>query len=251
MFFGKRLKRKYREKLKKIKNRYSKRIGDEQNKYISILSHEIKTPLLAQKRSLELLLEGKFDRVENKQKEILEEIIASNDFLLDVAYNAIFLAKYDNEQPQLNLEKINIVEQIEDACEAIKNQAANKQQNIIFHPGETKEIKLEADRKLIKKIITNLLSGCASCGFENSDIEISVFENNNSISFLAKNKSIYMTKEKINSLFEEKENLRDFNQLGMNLNLNIAKKLIKAHNWNIVATSDTDNSSTFGFVVKK
>ena len=37
----------------------------------------------------------------------------------------------------------------------------------------------------------------------------------------------------------------------MNLNLNIAKKLIKAHNWDIIAESDVDNSSVFGFVVRK
>ena len=61
-----------------------------------------------------------------------------------------------------------------------------------------------------------------------------------------------MTKEKIDSLFSEnKENLCDFNQLGMSLNLNIAKKLIKAHNWNMIAKSKKDTSSTFGFVIQK
>ena len=37
----------------------------------------------------------------------------------------------------------------------------------------------------------------------------------------------------------------------MSLNLNIAKKLIKAHNWEIVAKSKKDNSTVFGFVAKK
>ena len=60
-----------------------------------------------------------------------------------------------------------------------------------------------------------------------------------------------MTKEKINSLLKDKENLKDFNQLGMNLNLNIAQKLITAHNWSVIANSNKDNSSTFGFVVNK
>jgi light-regulated signal transduction histidine kinase (bacteriophytochrome) len=76
-------------------------------------------------------------------------------------------------------------------------------------------------------------------------------ENKNKIAFQAKNKSIYMTKEKINSLLKDKENVKDFNQLGANLNLNIAQKLITAHSWDVIANSDRDNSSTFGFVVKK
>jgi len=59
-----------------------------------------------------------------------------------------------------------------------------------------------------------------------------------------------MTKEKLKTLFEEK-NTKDFNQLGLNLNLNIAKQLINAHNWDIIAESKKNNSASFGFIAKK
>ena len=60
-----------------------------------------------------------------------------------------------------------------------------------------------------------------------------------------------MTKEKLENLLKDKKDTKDFNQLGLNLNLNIAKKLINAHNWEIIANSNPDNSSEFGFLVKK
>ena len=60
-----------------------------------------------------------------------------------------------------------------------------------------------------------------------------------------------MTQEKIKSLFEDKKNLCDFNQLGMSLNLNIASKLISAHKWEIIAKSQKNNSTVFGFAMKK
>ena len=49
----------------------------------------------------------------------------------------------------------------------------------------------------------------------------------------------------------DKKTTQDFNQLGLNLNLNIAQKLISAHNWNIIAESKKDNSAIFGFTIKK
>lgn len=251
MFFNKKVIEKYRKKLKRIRKNRSLEILKEKNKLISILNHDIKTPILAQNQSLKLLLDGSFGALLKGQKELLEEIKTSNDFLLEVVMNAIFLTKYEIENPKLNLEKINFVEQIQDCCEIIKNQAQEKSQNIIIKTNKIKDIKLKADRKLIQKIILNILSSSISSGFENSNIEISIKENSNSISFITKNKSIYMTKEKLKSLFEEKETQRDFNQLGMNLNLNIAKKLIDAHNWDIVAESNKDNSSILGFVIKK
>lgn len=251
MFFKKIFLKKYKEKIKKIKKRYDMKFLQEKNKYISILNHDIKTPILAQNQSLELLLKDVFGELSKKQKEILKEVYYSNNFLLEVVTNSIFLMKYEREKPNLKLENLDIIEQIKDCCEMIKSFAQEKQQNIIIKASHDKKIKLNADRKLIQKIIFNILTGSISYGYENSNIEVLIKENKNSVSFYTKNKSIYMTKEKLNSLFENEKNLCDFNQLGMNLNLNIAKKLINAHNWDIIAKSKKDNSTVFGFVVKK
>ena len=251
MFFKKKLIKKIRNKIRQIKNRYNEKLQKERNKFTCILNHDIKTPLLAQIQSLELVLKERFGKLNDEQKNILEEILNSNYFLFEIISNTIFLAKYESEKPQPKLENIDIIEQIEDCCNMVKNFAQEKSQKIIIKTNKKNEIKLKADRLMIQKIIFNILSSSVSYGFEKSDIEIMVKESKNSISFCTRNKSIYMTKEKINSLFEDKKNLCDFNQLGMSLNLNIAKKLINAHNWDIIAKSKKDNSSTFGFVVKK
>ena len=251
MFFKRRILKKYKERLKNAKIKQNEALKKERNQIISILNHDIKTPILAQNQSLKLLLSGNFGSLTDEQKEILKEVHSSNNFLLEVVLNSIFLTKYENENPKLNIENVDVMQQVKSCCELIKSFADEKQQNIIIRTNALNDIKLNADKKMIQKIIFNILSSSISSGFENSDIEISIRENENSIAFYTKNKSIYMTKEKINSLFEEKKGLCDFNQLGLNLNLNIAKKLITAHNWDIIAKSEKDNSSTFGFVVKK
>ena len=250
MFFKNKIIKKFRNKLKNIKIKQKETLKKERNKFISVLSHDIKTPILAQNQGLELLLNNNFDRLLPKQKEIIEEIYQSNNFLLEIVLNSIFLAKYENENPKLNLEKIDIIEQIKDCCELIKTQANEKRQNIVLKIDTKEKIKLEADRKLIQKIILNILSSSISSGFEDSDIEILIKENNNSFSFCAKNKSVFMTKQKLKSLFEEKTNTSDLNQLGMSLNLNIAGKLIEAHNWDLIADS-VNGENSFGFCVEK
>lgn len=251
MFFKKEIIRKYRKKLKNIKTKEKNLLKQERNKVISILNHDIKTPILAQNQSLDLLLGGSFGILNSKQEEIIKGIQSSNKFLLDIVLNSIYLTKFENENPKLNIEKINLKKEVLDCCESIKSLANEKQQNIIIKTNNKKDIKLEADRKMIQKIFLNIISSSISSGFENSNIEISIEEKKDTISFCAKNKSVYMTKEKINRLLEDKKNLNDFNQLGLNLNLNLAKKLIKAHSWDIIADSNKDNSSVFGFVVKK
>ena len=249
MFFKSHFLKKYKQKLKRLKMRQNLILNQERAKFSSILNHDIKTPILAQNQSLELLLKNTFGELNFSQKEIIEEIYYSNNFLLEVVLNSLFLSKYENEKPKLNLENIDLVEKIQDCAQLVKSYALEKNQNIIIK--NKKQIKLNADRKFVQKIIFNILSSSVSVGFEKSDIEISIKENKDSILFVAKNKSIYMTKEKLNSLFEDKKDTKDFNQLGVNLNLNIAKKLITAHNWNVIAKSKKDNSTILGFAVKK
>lgn len=250
MFFKKEIIKKYRKKLKNIKLKEKNFIQTEKNKILSILNHDIKTPILAQNQSLNLLLEGGFGLLTFEQKEIIKEIYSSNNFLLDIVLNSIFITKFEQEKPKLKIEKINISKEILDCCESIKSQAHQKHQNIIFKTNKINDIKLKADRRMIQKIFLNIISSSISSGFENSNIEVLIEEKNDSISFCAKNKSVHMTKEKLNSLFEDKKNVKDFNQLGLNLNLNIAKKLIQAHKWDVIAKSN-NNEAIFGFIVKK
>jgi len=247
--FKRKFKKIYKEKLRKLKRRFQNILENEKNKFTRILRHDVKTPLLAQSQALKMLSSEKFGTLNSKQKEIIDEILNSNNILLDIVINTIFLSCFENSSRALKLENINIYNEIKNICGNIKNYADIKQQNIIIKAN--KEIELRADRELIQKIIFNLITSSVSYGFENSDIIVGVKENKNSISFYTKNKSIYMTKEKINSMFENKKGLSDFNQLGANLNLNIAQKLIQAHHWKLLAQSNKDNSSVLGFVVKK
>ena len=251
MFFKKRFIKKYKEKLLKIRKRNRKKLLKQKFEFSKILNHDIKTVLLAQKNCLELLLKERFNKINLKQKKMLSEILFSNKFLIEIINNAIFLAEIDEKISDIKFEKVDIINQAQNCLDEIKYMAKNKEQKIILDI-KNKDINLNCDKKLIQKIITNILTSSVSYGFENSDIIVSIEENNNEITFKTKNKSIYMTKEKINSIFQNTESKNDFNQLGMKLNLNIAKKLVGVHNWDFIATSDEkDKSSTFGFVVKK
>ncbi len=233
----------YKSKLKKIKLKYHNKINIEREKYISILNHDMKTAILAQIQALELFLNNK------APKEVIEDILNSNYFLYEIIQNTIFLSDLENYQKNLKLENVNLSQITDNVAKTVGNFAKIKKQNIVLKTN-SKNINCIADKFLINKIIYNLLAGSISYGFENSDIEISIQENKDTIEFRAKNKSIYMTKEKIKNILEDKKAI-DFNQLGMSLNLNIANKLILAHQWDTIINSNKDNSGILGFVVKK
>ena len=245
MFF-KNFKNIYKKRIKKLKNRYEQRLKSQNKNFINILRHDIKTPILAQISVLETYLKN-----ESVFNDIIREVLNSNYFLKEIVNNTLFLLEFESDKPDLHLENVDIMSEINKICDSIKYFADEKNQNIIIKTNKKKGINILADKKLIRKIIYNLLAESISYGFENSDIEINLKEYKNSFSFRTRNKSIYMTKEKLNTLLEDSKNDGDLNKLGMRLNLNVAKKLIDAHHWKIFAESEKGNISEFGFTVKK
>jgi len=252
MFFKKRIIRKYREKLLKIKNQNKEKILSQKLEFSKILNHDIKTVVLAQENCLNMILKENFGKITKEQSEIINQILSSNKFLIEIINNSIYLAQIEEKTADLNYENIDIVNQATSCFKDIQYLIKDKNQRFILKTNNNNKINLSGDRKLIQKIISNILAGSVSYGFEKSDIVVTIEENDKEISFYAKNKSLYMTKEKINGIFDTKRTSNDFNQLGMKLNLNVAKKLVDAHHWKFVLKSDKeDESSTFGFVVKK
>lgn len=249
MFFKNKIIKKYRKKLKEIREKHNSKLENLRLQFLRILNHDIKTAVLAQTNCLNLLLKGTFGDLDKEQKEIIKEILSSNKFLEEIINNAITLQ--EAEKNTKNFENVDIINQTKICLHDIQEFLDIKKQKIILNTDNNK-INLTANKKTIKKIISNIIKCSSSFGFEKSNIVVSIKENKNSISFMAKNKSIYMTKEKIKSIFENEKPDCDFNQLGMNLNLNTTKKLINAYDWDFIASSDKkENSSTFGFVIKK
>jgi len=91
MLFKNRIVKRLRAILKRNRKKYLQKLEDERNKYVCILTHDVKTPLLAQSQTLELLLGGHFGKLDNSQEEILSEILNSNKLLLKTFINTLFL----------------------------------------------------------------------------------------------------------------------------------------------------------------
>ena len=95
----------------------------------------------------------------------------------------------------------------------------------------------------------NLLSNAINYGYRNTQITINLYEDNNNISFEIKNHSKYIPEERLADIFEKyktTDNTR-FHKTSTGLGLYLAKQIIDAHNGKIYASSDINETCTFGF----
>ena len=108
----------------------------------------------------------------------------------------------------------------------------------------------ECDRMQIKRVLTNILGNAISYAYDNTQIDVTIRQYENGISFEAKNQSAYINPETMNNLFKKYvSHAAKFNKVGVGLGLYLSKQIIDAHDGEIYARSFEDNHNIFGFIL--
>lgn len=208
--------------------------------YIATLTHDLKTPLLAQIRSLELLESEKFGILNEKQKEILDLTIESCIFMKEMLKSILLTYKYDNGIVKLDKTNINAEQLIYKCIKEFELIAEEKDIKIIFrnlllHDNN----KLIADESQIRRVIMNLLSNAVSYGYSKSIIDISIMHKQNQFVFEITNESDEISEDIKDHIFEKYVSCNLINRkLNFGLGLYYCKRVIEAHNGNIYLTSN-------------
>ena len=153
-----------------------KELEERKNTFIATLTHDLKTPTIAQIRALDLLLGEAFGPLVEEQKEMLEQIKSSCKYMYDLIFTILDTYLYDNGLTKINAEKFDILVLINETTRSMSNLVRERNQKLIINTNLTSNI-VVADKVQIKRVIINLLANAVKHGFKNSDIEVFVTEN--------------------------------------------------------------------------
>ena len=226
-----------------------KTAAEQRETYVATLTHDLKTPTIAQIKALDLLLNDHMGPLNKEQRELLELTKDSCNFMYEMLSTLLSTYKYENGDYVLNYEKCNIISLVEETINEIETML--KEKNVTIHINkEGKIFDTDCDKMQIKRVLTNLLGNAISYAYNNTQIFINIKQDKNSISFDAKNESAYINPETMNNLFKKYvSHAAKFNKVGVGLGLYLSKKIINAHNGKIFAKSYEDNHNIFGFTV--
>lgn len=225
-----------------------KRITEQRETYIATLSHDLKTPTIAQVRALELLLSGQFGDFNQDQKDMLKLTLDSCNYMYDMVYTLLSTYKFENGDISLNFSSFNLTKTVEESIKEVLNLAEENFITIDFK--DSSEHKIVADKIEMKRVVINLLSNAINYAFPYSSVVISVKKSGKNLEFLVKNSSPYIEPSVMNGLFRKYVTHSDkFNKVGVGLGLYLSKKIVEAHGGKIIAQSLKTQSNIFGFSI--
>ena len=146
-------------------------LKDLKKSFVEILTHDLKTPILAQIRVLDMIVDGKFGQLSNEQSEMLNLTLESCNYMYTMVATLISTYKFDIEEPELNYSHFNIIQIIENTIK--KTELFLKENNIkIVIIPEIKNPIISGDLIRLTKVIQTLLFNSLNTAFKNSIIKI-------------------------------------------------------------------------------
>lgn len=225
-----------------------KRISEQRETYIATLSHDLKTPTIAQVRALELLLSGQFGEFNQEQKNMLKLTLDSCNYMYDMVYTLLSTYKFENGDISLNFSSFNLTKTIEESIQEVSNLAEENSITVEF--SNDSEYMVVADKIEMKRVVINLLSNAINYAFSNSRVVVSINKSGKNLELLVKNSSPYIEPSVIKGLFRKYVSHSDkFNKVGVGLGLYLSKKIVETHGGHIIAQSFKNQRNTFGFSI--
>lgn len=134
-----------------------KEVDRMKSEFISVASHELRTPMTSIKGSVDLILSGYAGDISTDTQELLEIAQKNCDRLIRLINDILDLAKIEAGQIRLNLERLDLTDLVERSIQGV--QALADQNEIQLVLGRARDLPLvEADKDRIEQVITNLLS---------------------------------------------------------------------------------------------
>ncbi|MGN0030462.1 MAG: ATP-binding protein [Candidatus Gastranaerophilaceae bacterium] len=223
-----------------------KAVENQKDLFIATLVHDLKNPLLAQISGMELLAKGYFSSLTPEQKEMLETIIESANYMKEMLYTLINTYKYDNGNIILKKSKTDLDAIIKTCIREHQSLAKENRVTISYTSTLQEEDKyIMIDEKQIRRVITNLLNNGINYAFKDTEFLIKTYLRDDRIIIKLTNSGPPIDEETKAHLFEKYiSGSNKYQKIGFGLGMYLSKKVIEAHEGEIYYTGE-DTTNTF------
>ena len=248
---NKSLQRKIDEATKELRfsNRQLQRLDEAKNEFISMASHQLRTPLTSIKGYLDMMLEGDLGKITPTQRAVLREAFSSSERMVRLINDFLNVSRLQTGKFNIDKQKIDIAQILRDEVALLKVVA--DQRSVEMNLKIDKKVPLiAADSEKIRQVILNMIDNAIYYSDPHKKVVISLKNNNDMIEFTVKDSGIGVPKSEQANLFSKffrGTNARKKRPDGTGVGLFLARKVILSHDGEVIFESEEGKGSTFGF----
>ncbi|MDB5163458.1 MAG: putative histidine kinase [Candidatus Saccharibacteria bacterium] len=217
------------------------------DEFISLASHQLRTPATGVKQYVGMLLEGYAGTITSQQRQLLKNAYESNERQLTIVSDLLRVAHIDAGKVRLVRQRVDLVQLIQDVIDGLNNVFKRRYQEVNFvHPKTTVTAEIDVDR--IRMVIENIVDNASKYTPEGKNLEVTLRQRPSCVEIEVKDEGVGIPRRDINKMFQKFSRLNNpLSQLvgGTGLGLYWAKRIIDLHEGEITVSSKVGKGSVF------
>lgn len=212
--------------------------------YLSMASHEFRTPLSVIRVAAELL-QNYSDRIpEDQKQQSIQRIQAASQSMNELLEDVLTLGQVETDKLDLVLAPLEVVDFCRELVELV--QAGVGEQHGVQFVCTEPALWATVDEKLLWHVLNNLLANAVKYSPTGSNVELTVGEQGDTLIFEIKDRGIGIPEPYYQHLFEPFQRAANVGKIpGTGLGLAIAKRAVDLHGGQISVSSRLDYGTTF------
>lgn len=220
-----------------------KELNDLQRSFVSMASHEFRTPLAIIDAVTQKLIRRSDKITPDKLKQHGTKIRSAVVRMTSLMESTLNAARMENGKIQVNIKECNLRKLLSENCRNHQELASNHQINL--HMDDAPEI-IYADPSALDQVVTNLLSNAIKYSPSSPDIDVKVQADNENIYIAISDHGLGIDEEEIPQMFTRFFRAKTSTGIaGTGIGLNLSKMLVEEHGGEIMLESEKGVGSTF------
>lgn len=214
------------------------------NHFISMMSHDLKTPLAAIRLANSMLRQYGDRATEAEKRESYDAIDQQVEYLTELVNDVMTISRTDFTGAELNREVVDLETYCRDVIEEL--QLGYRMQCCLEFIGTDRRMEASIDKKLIRRALTNLLTNAIKYSTPDSPVTLELARNADEAIIYVRDQGMGIPEADMKGLFEPFQRGSNVGLIaGTGLGLAITKQAIDLHGGTISVESTLNVGTTF------
>jgi len=220
-----------------------KELSDLKSRFVSMASHEFRTPLSTILSSASLVAKYKMSEEQDKRDKHIQRIRSAVNNLTDILNEFLSIGRIEEGKVLVSFSSFNIKEQIQLVCSEMQTIMKPGQKFNYIHQGKTQ---VYLDLSMLRNVMINLISNAIKFSFEDSVINVSSEVTDTEIFICVRDQGLGIPEDDRKHLFERFFRAQNVTNIqGTGLGLHIVSKYVELLNGQIEVESELEKGTNF------
>jgi signal transduction histidine kinase len=225
-----------------------KKLSTTKSMFVSMVAHEIKSPLAAIESYLGLILGGEAGADADRDRRMLERCVVRAKTLRTMVSELLSLMAVETGNFSIKRSPLDVREVVHEVLESMQDRAKEKRIELTLDCVEGDCEQVLADRECLRSVITNLIDNALKYSTEEGHVVVSVVTDGLYVKVAVRDDGIGMSDEERDRVFDEfyrAKNSHTANIPGTGLGLSLVKRLVDLHQGTVGVQSAPGRGSEF------